>query len=419
MNSAVDRLSVGYAKRDITPSIGASLAGRPMIVSRRARVIHDSLQARALHVVSGSTQITLLVADLLLITKGLQLEIARACNLDPEMLLVLATHTHSGPGGYWKGRQLESFMGPYREETRALLVGSLSETVRAAAESTSPADVYAASVDLPGMSTNRRQRDGAVDPVLTILKFDTQTGLPVCLVSFGAHPIVGLEREPFTMTADYPGEICRRLETLGFQSMFVQGACGGTSPALSHLPLEKHLQQYGDAFEGRIQDVVFKMKFQSVSRALIRQIPFPITTSPSRITPGGLPIWGALEDCVFPLKGYMAKLSKQGVAENQDASLSAVRFGSIVFLGIPGEVGPLLSLSLRKALANAGANYQMIASLCNGYVGYVHRNADYEYKRGIHILGLYENAMSLAGRSAGDSILTFVEQASEIFAVAP
>jgi neutral ceramidase len=212
-------LKIGYSKRDITPPPGSPLAGRPMLVPRNARVVHDHLHARAAHIASDSGYVTLLAVDLLLVTNGLHSEIAQEAGVPPEKLLVFATHTHSGFGGFWRGRSVESFMGRYSEETRTWLVKCLAGTVQAAASAQEPARLSATSRNLLGMSANRRQVGGAVDPTLTILRFDTDSAQPIFIVSYGAHPIVGLEREP--ITADYPGEVCRRLEARGMRAMLM------------------------------------------------------------------------------------------------------------------------------------------------------------------------------------------------------
>jgi neutral ceramidase len=413
------KFRVGYAKQDITAPIGTPLAGRPMWAARRARAIHDSLFARAVRIESDSGHVTILSVDLLLITKGLHLEIARASGHSPENLLVLATHTHSGPGGYWKGSLVESFMGLYKEETRAWFVKRLSETVQAAAGTLSPADLFATSLDFPGMSINRRQTGGVTDPVLTILKFETEDGPPVCIVSFGAHPIVGLEREPLTMTADYPGEVCRRLEKLWLRPMFVQGACGASSPSWFTLPLDRHLRNVGDAFEQCIRNALRELRPQMASAVLARQIPLRIANPSSRITPDGLFLLHVLEYCMFPLKRLLDQMAKQGMVDNRDVSLTVVHLGPVVLLGVPGELGPSASLSIRTFFSSAHVEQLMIASLCNGYIGYVHRKRDYRLKHKIRLLALYENAMSLAGRSAGDNILSLLERSREILAVPP
>jgi neutral ceramidase len=400
-------LRVGYAKREITPPLGSPLAGRPMLVGRRARAIRDSLSARAVHIEGKSGHITILVADLLLVTKALHQQVAQTSGRPPENLLVLATHTHSGPGGYWQGRHLESFMGPYDACARDRLIERLAETVREAVQCTRTSKVSAVSIDMHGMSTNRRNHNRPVDPVLTLLRFNVKGDSPICIVSFGAHPIVGLERRPFTITADYPGEICERLERLGLRPLFVQGACGGTSPAYFHLALEEHLSRLCGALVNEISTALPRMQPCDVPQVIVEQIPLQLSFAETRITPDGLPPVRAIEDIIQPLRRYLVRMAEQGAVDNHNLSLTIVGMGRVVFVGIPGEVGPELSMAIRRVFS---PNNVVVASLCNGYAGYLHKRSDYQYEHGIRMLGLYENAMSLAGRDAGDSILSQLEQ---------
>jgi len=406
------KLEVGYSKREITPPLGSALAGRPMLMGRLAKTARDSLFARAAHIESQCGHVTILVADLLLVTRSLHLQIARASGCPAQNLLVLATHTHSGPGGYWKGKHIEPFMGPYSPDTQNGLAACLVETVREAALSTSPAELSVTSIEVTGMSTNRRQANGPIDPVLTLLRFDVEGDRPVCVASFGAHPIVGLERQPFTITADYPGEICGRLERLGLRPIFIQGACGGTSPAHIRLPLETHLARVGDAFESKISAGLTRMESCAAPRIIMDQIPLGIASAEARITPDGLPFLRAVEERIRPLRRYFAHMARQGMADNKDLALTVVDLGCVQIVGVPGEVGPELSLSIRKVFSNKQFKHVIVASLCNGYAGYIHKRSDYRYRRGTHALGLYENAMSLAGRDAGDSILSVLERRS-------
>ena len=404
------KLRVGYSKREITPPIGSALAGRPMLMGRCAKTARDPLFARAAYIESQQGHVTILVADLLLVTKSLHLQIAHASGCPAQNLLVLATHTHSGPGGYWKGKHIEPFMGPYSPDASNRIAACLAETVREAAASALPTELSAASVEVTGLSINRRLADGPVDPVLTLLRFGVEGDRPICVASFGAHPIVGLERQPFTITADFPGEICGHLERLGLRSIFIQGACGGTSPAHVRLPLETHIASVAAALEGEIRAGLTRMEACALSRIVVDQIPFRIASAETRITPDGLPFLGAVEDRIRPLRRYFAEMAQQGMADNRDLALTVVDLGCAVLVGVPGEVGPELSLSIRRVFSNRQLNHVIVASLCNGYAGYIHKRSDYRYRPGTRALGLYENAMSLAGRDAGDSILSLLER---------
>ncbi len=104
---------------------------------------------------------------------------------------------------------------------------------------------------------------------------------------------------------------------------------------------------------------------------------------------------------------YLGRMAAEGAADNRDLSLSIVEMGRVALVGVPGEVGPELSMAIRQAFPR---KHVVVASLCNGYSGYIHKRSDYQHARGTSALALYENAMSLAGRDAGDYILSRIEQ---------
>ena len=411
--SKAQGLSVGFGKRDITPLLGTPLAGRPMLPPRRARTIRDPLYARALHIKCGSTQITLLSVDLLLVTQSLVEAVAGAAGVAREDLAIFATHTHSGPGGYWKGSLVEWFMGPFRPATYSLLVQRLAEAVKLAVHKLVPAELSVASMELAHMSSNRREAKGLVDPVLTLCRFDLLSGQPISVVSFGAHPITGLEREPRTVTADYPGEACRRIEAGGSRAMFLQGAAAATNPGWIHGPLEKHLQHMGDMFEEAIGKLEQRLQPLPVSEIAHTRLPLEVEQQEPLIVPDGMRGGKILELAARPLQAALGLMSRQGRAANRHVALTVIRIGPLVVIGAPCELGPRVSLDIRDLFARTSTPTVMVASMCDGYVGYVHMVQDYEARRGTRVLALYENAMSMAGRDAGNTIVEVLKAHGE------
>lgn len=192
--------------------------------------------------------------------------------------------------------------------------------------------------------------------------------------------------------------------------MYVQGACGGTSPSWLTHPLETHLQRMGDAFEESIRSVWNEMKAHTVPKVVSKEIPLCVKMSSSQVTPDGLPGRRVLELCMLPLRRLLDQIAREGIVDNQQVSLTVVQFGSVVLLGVPGELGPVASLKVRAVFADSPVDQLMIASLCNGYIGYVHRRSDYRFKRGMRFLALYENAMSMAGRNAGEGVVSLLKE---------
>ncbi|NLT42700.1 MAG: hypothetical protein GXX93_08515, partial [Anaerolineae bacterium] len=92
-------LLAGTATTDITPPLGAYLAGyyRP----RQAEEVHDPLLARALCLSDSRREIAFVSCDLVGLSAGQVAQakerITELCGLTPAQVLVGCTHTHTGP----------------------------------------------------------------------------------------------------------------------------------------------------------------------------------------------------------------------------------------------------------------------------------------------------------------------------------
>src|SRR5919108_5553517 len=93
-------LRAGWAKREITPAPGYGMAGY-IARSAPAAGVFDPLYIRVLVLEQGKTRLLMILADVLLISsrwaEHLRREIARALGARPVLIIIAATHTHSGP----------------------------------------------------------------------------------------------------------------------------------------------------------------------------------------------------------------------------------------------------------------------------------------------------------------------------------
>lgn len=402
-------LLAGYAKREITPELGAPLAGRPGFIQRRAHRVRDSLFVRGLYVESEHTSFACVSCDILLTTRALQLAVAHAAHIDPAALLLCATHTHSSIGGYWRGRRLETFMGPYDSDAYEALVSAIAQVVSESRSRIARADVRAAKTVVDAGNVNRRTSGGATDPTLNTLLFEVHDAAPICLIAYGAHPVGVLEHQPHSASADYPGEICKRLELQGTRPLFLLGAAAGTSPQWLDLDLESHLERMAQAL-----DDAYRSSQLTPVRAELRVTVEEIATATAdcHVFPSGFPGGQALEWASGTLRRAIDKMFREGQQENRGLLLHHVRLGDVTILGLPFEIGPALGLALQSAAIEAGARIPIVVSMCNGYAGYAHMPSDYTYPgfRRLRPLTIYENAMSAAGWQVGDEILRSVRK---------
>jgi neutral ceramidase len=402
-------LRAGYARRDITPPLGSTLGGRPMFRPRSASRVRDPLSARALYLQCGHGEATLLAADLVLVTARLQAAVADAAGIPPERLFLTATHTHSGPGGYFRGSHIALFMGRYREADFAALVTELAATALEAKRSAARAELSFARTELPGASVSRRRADGPVDPTLSLIRIDREGALPVAVVAFGAHAVAGMMNEPRTATADYPGALCRLIEARGCHAIFLQGAVAGTNPVpLRHAPsaLDACITGMAASLDRGVQLLDERRERVSCPGIVVSTVPFGVEPS-CRLFPEGMRFRSALAVLTAPVRRLLQALARAGQGDNPSMQLSLLELGHLAILGMPFEAGPSIVRELRSALVSAGVRYPVLVSLCNGHAGYVHLSDEYRHipARGYSGLTYYENAMSLGGWDAGDMVL--------------
>jgi hypothetical protein len=97
-------LRAGLAVSALPAPENGPLAGYGGLRDRRAGDLADPPQARALVLEQGELRVALVVLDLVIMRPALRdALLSHAEPLDVDSLLLVATHTHSGPGGYIPG----------------------------------------------------------------------------------------------------------------------------------------------------------------------------------------------------------------------------------------------------------------------------------------------------------------------------
>ena len=164
--SPAESLSVGAAEIDITPPVGARLAG--YFNERLATGTHDPLHAKAIVLRQGATQIALVSCDLLgiplAITTNARVQASARTGIPLTNIVICATHSHTGP----------LFEGPLRDyfhqvaeakysqdphehvDYPAFLTERLVKVLAAAQANLRPAQVQAGITTQPGLAFNRR-----------------------------------------------------------------------------------------------------------------------------------------------------------------------------------------------------------------------------------------------------------------------
>jgi hypothetical protein len=213
-------VSAGAATADITPGVGIAMGG----YGARQGVSQgtmDPLLVRTLVLSDGTNEVAIAVCDLVgvgpdLVRQAREL-IEAEVGIPATHVLIGATHTHSGPAGV-RARDAADYVGT----TARKIAGSVIEAKAALA----PVTLKVGTVEVTTISQNRRDPDGPIATVATVL-----LAHPVAtLVNYACHSTV-LEHDNMHYSPDFPGAMARFIEReLGGTAIYLQGAAGNINP---------------------------------------------------------------------------------------------------------------------------------------------------------------------------------------------
>lgn len=314
--------------------------------SYRSEGVREPVGARAVVLAVPGCKIALASAEILLVPDALRdAVLARVADLGLDGVIVAATHTHAGPGGYWQHGIAERLgTGRYDPRLRDAVASAIAEAIRAAAGALAPARVAVAGSTAPTLAKSRT--GGLVDAHLTVVRLDHPDGSPVAeLAIFPAHPTI-LGKENRRISGDWP----HRFLAGGSHGLrvFFQGALGDQSVTGSS---GGTTEMYGAAFSARVDSLRFGPPEPSAALAFAAvDVGLP---SPD---PGAAPPF---------LRRAARNLSRDALPAA--ARVEVVRLGGTTLVAVPAEPVAAVAAAWRAQLPT-GAE---IVSLANGYLGYV------------------------------------------------
>jgi hypothetical protein len=302
--------------------------------------------ARALVLAAPGCKVALVSAEILLVPEALESAVLdRVSDLGLDGVLLAATHTHAGPGGYWDhaiGERIAT--GPYDPRIRDAVVAATATAIRRAAEALVPARAAVARGSADDLA---RSRSGGEEVApLTAVRVAARDGTPIAeLAVFAAHPTV-LGKENHTISGDWPGRfLARRAHGL---RLFFQGALGDQS-------VEGLAAEDPEAYAAALSDRAERLAFGEPDPAPPLAFAAVEVDLPDA-SPGGAPA---------PLRRAAANLASGSLPPT--ARVRAVRIGPALLLAVPAEPVALVATRWRASLPDGA----VIVSLAGGYVGYV------------------------------------------------
>jgi len=397
----------GAAKVDITPDTFPVIRNGGFIEAMDDRV-ESPLHARALVLGNEANRLALVIVDSCMVPLDVcdaAKELARQrTGLDPDHILIAATHTHSAPS------VMEYCLGSRADPNYTkVLPGKIADAVAAANERFAPAQVGWARVDAGAFTANRRwifrtdkvrtdpfgeatmhanmhpgyQQPDAVgesgpkDPWLSLLSVQTADGQPLAvLANFSMHYFSGHNG----VSPDYFGLFCEGLAQRlapgdpDFVGIMSQGTSGDLWWGDYSRPSKRtwSIQQYVDRMLDLADQALVGVRYQNnlpIGMAeerltLNRRVPDAQRLAWAR---GVLEAMGDRRPQDRP-EVYAEQAVYLHDNPTDDVVLQALRIGDIGITAMPNEVYALTGLKLK---ARSPLPYTFNIELANGASGYI------------------------------------------------
>jgi len=403
-------LLAGAATVDITPPPGGQMDGYGSR-TQPSTGVHDPLFARILVLDDGASPCAIVGCDLLgmhpRITAEVRDRVANATGVDPNAVLIAATHSHAGPYGL-RGGMFSRLDEPLADEIAEKVARAIISTY----ETRRPALLKLGQAHIDTVSMNRRHPDWPSDPTLRVLLIDGVDAPPIAtLLNFACHATV-MHGGNLQLSAEFPGAACRLVEKqTGAPAVYLNGACGNVNPVWIKQDFDS-VERVGQIIGGQALRTVGELRTLGIGQRAhnIRWDEFPEKAVPGRIVEPALrtvrkeidlPLRRFEDDDVYAEKiaslenevsstdegttdrrEVMAQLTRTQTerwaalwARQQDnpstlrTEIQALRLGAgLALIGLPGEFFVETATAIRSARSIEDV---FVACYANDYVGYV------------------------------------------------
>lgn len=383
-------LRVGVARIDITPDRPLALEGYLDPENRISVGVHDRLYARAVAFASGTRRFVLVSADLSSFAFGphLQRLISERVGLEPDDILLCATHTHSGPQLSLNPDYPHPGNAPYTASLTTHLVdavgralGSMVPARIAVGRSTSRIGVSRRSILPDGRVEMAPNPSGVADPEVLVLRVERERGEPLAvLFSYACH-----SRSLRSANRLISGDV------LGIAEQHVERHLGGSvlaaafAGASGDVDPERVVDGF-DGSEGHLSETerLGQSLGDSVLEALRGSTPAPTTAA------------FAVSTSDILLDG------RQGRAFRRVRVLTAA-IGDVGLVATECEVSAEIGIAIKAA---SPFTHTFIATVCHGWGGYLpatrqYSEGGYEVDRSPYAPGAAERLVEEVVRMLG------------------
>ena len=435
---------VGVASVDITPPLGAPMAG--YYHERGADGVLDSLYSKALVIRRDDTRMAFVALDIISVTR----EITDRARAKTEQLtgipgghvMISATHAHTGPELARRSKRVSDMGGQRQQvvEYAETLPDRIAETVRLANERLQPAQLKTARGRCKNLAYNRRyfMRDGSVgwnpgklnpkivmpagpaDPEVGILYAESPaarsyTDSIATFVNFAMHPDTTGGTK---FSADWPGALARVLGSYHgphHQTLVGNGACGN----INNYDFFWSWPNKGPGEQNRIGAILGASVFQAYKdlksvgpgniRACRETVELELPEISSEQVEAARRALAVTKDdhganFMTLVRSYRALdvASREGRPHKVDLQVLAIG-SDVAWVSLPGEVFVELGLAIKK---RSPFSVTFIVELANENIGYIPDRRSYAE-------GNYEPESARCAAGSGERIVEVAVQLLE------
>lgn len=391
-------LLIGIAEVNYTPQVGLDMAGNYRGNDYASRGVHDSLYAKAIVAANeNGEKAALLTVDICYIPgetiQMMRASIASKTTIKAGNVMIMATHTHSGPVAEINAPKVKEFL------SRA------ASAVVIADKNLKPAVLAAGHAFENRVSHNRRLKCkdgtthmcwekfapgfviepwGPIDPELITLSVTQDGKAKGVIVNFACHATT-LTGNNWLYTADYPGylgESIKRVKGKDYLPMFFNGCCGNVTQVdyrVGFPDTYQECQRIGyilgvTALESIKNEKPVSSDVVKVSREMVPLKRMTITDEQfawaqaimKKVEKEGMPPLQAdgIPDAQYA-KDWIEMRRTQDVIDSLEVMV--VRIGDVAFVGLPGEMFTEFGMDIK---AKSPCRTTMVMGLTNDEKGY-------------------------------------------------
>jgi hypothetical protein len=364
------------------------------------------VEARALvlEALPNGPRLGLVALDVLIVTPALRAGAARRAEaLGLDALVVAATHTHTGPGGYVDAWLPElAVMGFHTKGVAEALEQAAGAALAGAVRSLAPAALGTAIASSSALSRNRRREDGPIDASIPVLRVDAADGGAIAtLFALAAHPTV-LSPDDAELSPDYPGAARAAVEARrGGVAIFVAGPLGDQAPRLpggegwpdAAAARLRDVQELGGRLGALVAETAAAAEPRGADALAYAEVRFRLPPVAVR------PVCAA-----FLLAPLLRAAARDALP--REATLAALRAGPLLLLASPFELGVEVAGAIRERVQGP----VLVAAHANDWLGYLLAPGDYDR-------GGYETCLSFYGRDLAPVLVAAAVEALRALAL--